>query len=118
MFKIIIYAFDKTKLEVKCNDQFRVFNNVFVQFTYNITYRRAAVNSFATLYNVLKLTKDSTIPLGNNVNVLKCFLLAVFLLVSILIKLTLGISYYILRRSFTYSRAFAYEKYQLFDSYV
>lgn len=119
LFAVISYINTETKLELKCNDQFKVFNNVFIEFFYNITYRRAYTNSFSMIYTVLKFFKNSNITQSNNDKKLtRYFFLIIFLVFIMLVKSTLGISYHILQKSFSYSLAFAYEKYSLFDPYI
>ena len=119
LFAVVSYINTETKLEVKCNDQFKVFNNVFVEFLYNITYRRAYTNSFSMVYTVLKFFKNSNTRQSNNGKKLTRYLfLIIFLVFIMLVKSTLGISYRILQKSFSYSLAFGYEKYSLFDSYI
>lgn len=55
-----VYNYTKLpyKTEVASIEQFRCFKNVWVEFIYNITYRRACVNSFGVLYFILKLWKS------------------------------------------------------------
>ena len=71
------------------------------------------------VYTVLKFFKNSNTTQSNNGKKLTKYLfLIIFLVFIMLVKSTLGISYRILQKSFSYSLAFGYEKYSLFDPYI
>ena len=59
-YRIYNYKHQLNETGVASIEQFREFEYVWLEFIYNITYRRAHVNSFSMLYRVLKLLKGNT----------------------------------------------------------
>ena len=111
------YVYSPNQLEVVPIEHFYRFSNMYLEFVYNITYRRACINSFITLYSVLKFwhTTNTRKP-----NILERALLFLKLIMSLsfrlLCKLITGISWFIIARSFQYSKAFrGVPKYRRFN---
>ena len=58
--KIYNYVYQSDKMEVTPTKQFKQFQCAWLEFIYNITYRRAHINSFGALYRILKFSKGNT----------------------------------------------------------
>ena len=108
-YRIYKYVYTPSLLEVASVEWFYCSSYVWVNFIYNITYRRAHVNSFSTLYRVLKLWKGSTVLdrgiLFKLIIYIKTLLFFLFILSWNLIT---GIPWLIISRSFQYSKAFRF----------
>jgi hypothetical protein len=53
-YMVYNYAYSPQQVEVVCGDRFRHFRSASLEFIYNITFRRAYVNSFTLVYKTLK----------------------------------------------------------------
>ena len=87
--------------------QFRQFQCVWLEFIYNITYRRAHISSFGVLYRILKFSKGNTTNHQSIFNKLISYLKVLLYALSILSwNLITGTPWFIISKSFQYSRAF------------
>ena len=107
VYKVYNYLYNPQQTEVVCGDNFRHFRSVWLEFTYNITFRRACVNSFTIVYKTLKLYKNyssnKSITPGRAAIFVKMLL---YFIMFVLWSLVLGVPFMIICRSFQYSRAF------------
>ena len=107
VYKVHNYIYNSRQTEVRCGDRFWHFRNAWLEFIYNITFRRACVNSFTIIYKTLKLCKNnklskSTEPVGVAIFVKILLYFITFTLWSFV----LGVPFMIVCRSFQYSKAF------------
>ena len=59
------YVYSPNQLEVVPIEHFYRFSNMYLEFVYNITYRRACINSFTILYSVLRCWHTTNIRKPN-----------------------------------------------------
>ena len=108
-YRIYNYKHQLNETEVASIEQFREFEYVWLEFIYNITYRRAHVNSFSMLYRVLKLLKGNTCNHKNIFNKWLVYLKTLFYTLFLLLwNLITGTPWLIVSRSFQYSKAFRF----------
>lgn len=109
--RVLYYLLQQRQSEVCPIKEFSNFENAWAQFIYNVTYRRACINSFTLLHFILKLFKDSTF----NKTTLTTRLVTYF---NVMLRVTLrllwniltGIPWFIITRSFQYSKAFCWTR--------
>ena len=63
-YRVYNYAYSPPQIEVACGDHFKHFHSASLEFIYNITFRRAYVNSFTLVYKTLKFYNNYS--LGNS----------------------------------------------------
>jgi len=108
-YRIYCYRFGLHETEVSSTQEFYQSQYVWLEFIYNITYRRACVNSFSILYKVLKLFKGSNSShLGVFRKIITYVKVLLHVLSIILWNLTTGIPWFIVSRAFQYSKAFRF----------
>ena len=119
IYRIYTYVYTPNQRELASLNQFRHFRNVYVEFIYNITFRRACVNSFIIIYKILKFCKGSTLNKPTIPRKLITYTRVLFYCAILLIfNVVFGTSWFIVRRSFQYSKAFWFSQYSLFDPYI
>ena len=108
-YRIYNYVYQLGKTEVTPRDQFWQSQGEWPEFIYNITYRRAYINSFGVLYKILKVSKGAT---GISRNIFTKLLAYLKILLNVLLillwNLITGTPWLIVSRSFQYSKAYWY----------
>ena len=108
-YRICNYRYQPRKTEVAPIKEFYRSRYMWLEFIYNITYRRAHVNSFSMLYRILKLLKDDTYNYQNVFSKWVVYLKTLFHALFILLwNLITGTPWLIISRSFQYSKAFRF----------
>ena len=101
------YVYDPNQLEVVPIEHFYWFPNMYLEFVYNITYRRACINAFITLYSMLKFWNTNNLYKSNSLEKIFLFVkLITSLCFRLLCRLITGTSWFVIARSFQYSKAF------------
>lgn len=116
VYRTYTYVYDTHKKELTSINQFSHFRNVYVEFIYNITFRRACVNSFTIVYKILQFWKGSILTQPTTYKKVITYIQVIcYCLLLVLFNIIFGTPWFIIRRSFEYSKAFWYSKYSLFD---
>ena len=106
-YRLYRYIYNHQQTEITSGDDFRHFNYAWLQFIYNITYRRASINSFNVIYKTLKLLKNcSYSKRKTSTRIITSIKTLLYFLLIFMWNLILGVPWFIVYRSFQYSRAF------------
>ena len=118
-YRVYNYAYSPQQIEVVCGDHFKHFHSASLEFIYNITFRRAYVNSFTLVYKTLKLYNNYS--LGNsNLSKKTTIVIKIILhfIVFIIWNMILGVPWFIVCRSFQYSKAFRSWRWSTYQRYT
>ena len=85
IYKVYNYTYSPQQAEIACQDHFKHFRSVWLEFAYNITFRRARVNSFAIVYKTLKLYRGYSY--GKSTPLVRAFIFTLILLYFIMFVL-------------------------------
>ena len=118
-YRVYNYAYSPQQIEVACGDHFKHFHSASLEFIYNITFRRAYVNSFTLVYKTLKFYNNYS--LGNsNLSKKTTIVIKIILhfIVFIIWNMILGVPWFIVCRSFQYSKAFRSWRWSTYQRYT
>ena len=118
-YMVYNYAYSPQQVEVVCGDRFRHFRSASLEFIYNITFRRVYVNSFTLVYKTLKFYNNYS-PGSSNLPKKTIIVIKIILHFAMFIiwNMILGAPWFIVCRSFQYSKAFRSWRWSTYQRYT